>query len=117
MNKINYLNVSVYRFPLGDCTNRGVSSMFDQLAIACPDGPHSFDADVSIPVNFCAIEKRDLGFTKMVDVVPATVDDEGRIVKRPGWWMFGGNIARTSDSRFFETSGVNYALDIHDRRE
>jgi hypothetical protein len=117
MNKINYLDVDVYRFPMGDCSNGGISSRFGELAVACPYGPHSFDADEVLPLNFCVIERRELGFTDHVRIVPATVDERGVIVKRPGWWMFGGNVARTSDSRFYELSGVHYALDIHDRQE
>ena len=116
--KINCLSVSVLRSArYGDCTYGGISSRFDELLIACPDGPRTFDADEIMPLNFCMVERRDLGFTKIVNVVPATVNERGEIVKRPGWWMCGGNVARTSDSRFYELSGVNYPLDIHDRRE
>ena len=116
--KINCLSVSVLRdgWP-GDCTNGGISSRFRELLVACPDGPQSFDADELIPLNFCAMERRNLGFTEHVRIVPATVNERGEVVKRPGWWMFGGNVARTSDSRFFDLSGTRYPLDIHDRRE
>lgn len=118
MNKINYLTVGVLRDSyLGDCTNRGISSQFNTLALACPDGPSSFDADEILPLNFCMMDFRDLGFTHHVRIVPATVNERGEVVKRPGWWMFGGNVARSDDSRFFEFAGVRYPLDIHDRRE
>lgn len=110
--KINCLPVSVYREKrLGDCTNGGVSSVFDELLVACPDGPRSFDAETVLPLNFCMVQGRDLGFTEHVRIVPAMVDPRG------GWWSFGGNVARTSDSRFFELTGIHYPLDIHDRRE
>lgn len=115
--KINCLSVEVLRDRFGDCTNGGISSRFNELLVACPDGPQSFDADKLLPLNFCVMEFRHLGFTDHVRIVPATVNERGEIVKRPGWWMFGGNVARTSDSRFFELSGVHYALDIHDRQE
>lgn len=118
MNKINYLTVDVLRSErLGDCTNGGISSHFRTLAVACPDGSQSFDADKVLPLNFCVMEFRNLGFIDHMRIVPATVNERGQIEKRPGWWMFGGNVARTSDSRFFELSGVRYPLDIHDRRE
>ncbi|MBR3740611.1 MAG: hypothetical protein IKN04_09160 [Clostridia bacterium] len=120
--KIRVIPVSVYRFPLGDCTNNGVSKFFDKLLIACPDGPDSFDSDVCTPVNFCMIERRRLHHvfnpssdSEYLTVVPAAVNDQGQTVKRPGWWMNGGNIAATSDSRFRNMS--DYPLCIHDRRE
>ena len=120
--RIRVLPVSVYRFPLGDCTNNGISKFFDKLLIACPDGSDSFDSDVCTPVNFCMIERRRLHhvFSPSDDsvyltVVPAAVNDQGQIVKRPGWWMNGGNIAATSDSRFRNMSA--YPLCIHDRQE
>ena len=116
--KINCLTVKVLRDSItGDCTNHGVSSRFNELLIACPDGPQSFDADELLPLNFCMMDFRSLGFADHVRIVPATVNERGEVVQRPGWWMFGGNVARASDSRFFELSGVRYPLDIHDRRE
>lgn len=115
--KINYLNVDVYRHPEFDCTNNGISSRFTTLALACPDGPWSFDADKETPLNFCMIERRNLGFASHVAIYPAAVGNDGKIVKRPGWWMFGGNIAHASDSRFSDMSGHYYPLCIHDRRE
>lgn len=115
--KINTLSVNVYRFPYGDCTNDGISGRFSDLALACPSGPDSFDSDVSVPLNFCMVERREIGRMIYLDIVPATIDENGRIVKRPGWWMYGGNIAETSDSRFHELTGISYPLKIHDRRE
>ena len=119
---IHTLSVEVFRFPLGDCTNRGVSSRFKSLAIACPDGPDVFDADVAIPLNFCMVERRRIsniygrGEYVYMDVVPATVDERGQIIPRPGWWMNGGNIVDTCDSRF-RSMTAGYPLRIHDRQE
>lgn len=115
---INYLEIDVYRTARrGDCTNRGISSRFDTLLVACPDGPWSFDPEVSIPLNFCAVEiRRTWGGNTYTDIVPATVED-GQVVKRPGWWMYGGNIASCTDSRFHELTGIDYPIQIHDRRE
>ena len=42
-------------------------------------------------------------------------DDGDKIKARPGWWMYGGNIACTSDSRFYQAT--QYPVKIHDRRE
>ena len=119
---IHTLDVEVYRFPLGDCTNNGVSSRFRTLAIACPDGNNVFDSDIAIPVNFCMIERRRIKNIygreeyEYMDIVPATVNELGQIVKRPGWWMYGGNIAETSDSRF-RVMTAGYPVRIHDRQE
>lgn len=33
------------------------------------------------------------------------------------WWMMGGNYAATSDSRFSELCGGNFAVRVHDRHE
>lgn len=115
--KINCLPIDVYRFRLGDCTNSGISSMFPELLVYCPDGNISFDSDYSIPVNFCMVEKRSLFGGIHMTIVPATVNESGQIVKRPGWWMYGGNIADASDSRFTALKGHYYPLKIHDRRE
>jgi len=117
--KIHCLSVEVYRSHFGDCTNGGVSSRFNELLIACPDGNETFDSDIETPLNFCMIERRRFSFSPVecLSVVPACVDASGQIVKRPGWWMNGGNIANTSDSRFSRMNGHYYPLNIHDRQE
>lgn len=118
--KINCLPVYVYRNSLGDCTNRGISSRFDTLLLACADGHVSFDSDTETPLNFCAIFSRrrpTFDRPEHLYIAPAMVDENGRITQRPGWWMNGGNIASTSDSRFSELTGHGYPLNIHDRQE
>ena len=118
--KIHCLDVDVYRNDtFGDCTNGGVSSRFNRLLVACPNGPITFDGEKEVPLNFCIIEKRNLfgGTLPDVRIIPATVDESGQIVKRPGWWMYGGNIAACADSRFSEMNGHYYPLKIHDRQE
>lgn len=110
---IHTLSVSVYKVPSGDCTNNGISNRFSDLLVACPGGPHSFDPSVEVPLNFCMISWR-MG---RAYIVPACVTETGRVVARPGWFMYGGNLAESSDSRFHELSGVNYPLHIHDRKE
>jgi hypothetical protein len=112
--KISALAVSVYRHPLGDCTNNGISNRFRELLVYCPSGPRSFFSEHELPLNFCAIVHGCNGYRYLV---PAMVDEDGAIVPRPGWFMYGGNIADTSDSRFNELTGVNYPLHIHDRKE
>ena len=118
--KIRALNVSVYKFPHGDCTNRGVSSKYDSLLVACPDGPYEIDTELGIPENFCFVRCRNLfGDEKVFSIVPADVTDDGEICERGGkWYMMGGNYAATSDSRFSKmVDGMYGAVPIHDRVE
>ena len=115
---IRCLTLYVYRSNvLGDCTNKGVSNRFNRLLVACPFGPDSFDADKGIPLNFCMVERKRVVGMETMHIVPATVDANGEVVKRPGWWMNGGNIAGGADSRFTQLTGHHYPLKIHDRRE
>ena len=120
--KIRTLEVDVYRYPFGDCTNKGVSGRFRTLEIACDDGNNVFDSDIAIPINFCMIKCRKIHniFSheewEYLDIVPATVNEYGEVVERSGRWMYGGNVAESSDSRFrWMTAG--YPLRIRDRRE
>ena len=116
--KVNCLPVDVYRSPLGDCTNHGISSRFKELLVFCPSGHMSFNSDTETPLNFCAIfRKETFSGPDYLYIAPAMVDENGRFVRRPDWWMNGGNIASTSDSRLREMTGHNYPLHIHDRRE
>lgn len=112
-NSIHALAVSVYRSPFGDCTNNGISNRFSELLVACPDGPRHFDPSTEIPLNFCMVSY----VRGYAHIVPACVSEDGRVVPRPGWFMYGGNIADASDSRFRDMTGAGYPLHIHDRRE
>ncbi len=111
--QIQCLPVDVYRFPIGDCTNDGISARFDELLVACPSGPRRFFSEHELPLNFCMVEQ----IYGVAHIVPAVVTESGKIVPRPGWWMAGGNIADTCDSRWHELTGVQYPLHIHDRKE
>ena len=112
--KVNCLPVYVYKNNvLGDCTNNGISSRFNTLLVYCPEGHRTFDSDKEIPLNFCVLRER-AGY---IHIVPAMITETGKVAARPGWWMNGGNIAATSDSRLSEMTGHNYPLNIHDRRE
>jgi hypothetical protein len=115
---IHCIPVTVYRNPKWDSTNGGISGRFIELLVACPDGHRSFDSDVETPMNFCLVNKRRLFGADVYDVRPAAVDESGAVVPRGSWFMFGGNFAHTSDSRFSDLfPGVYGALAIHDRVE
>ena len=111
------LNVSVYKFPLGDCTLDGISSKAKDLCLVNVDGPCSPDrvtpAAMLVPGNGRGLVK----------IVPAILDDKKRYSPDPRWVMMGGNYASTSDSRFHAavsriTGSASYgAVPIHDRIE
>ena len=101
--KIKCLSVDVYKFPLGDCTNGGVSGKFSTLLIPCEDGNVVVDSE-NLPENFCVVEKR-------ISIVPYALKKSGK------WTMMGGNFAFTSDSRFKECTESWQPLPIYDRVE
>jgi hypothetical protein len=112
------LNVSVYKFPLGDCTLKGISGGDTRdLCLVNVDGPTSPREGVPAAM----LVKGNM--PGMVKIVPALLDDKQRYSPDPRWCMMGGNYAATSDSRFHEavrkiTGGESYgAVPIHDRIE
>lgn len=115
--KIKCLRIDVYRHGKWDATNGGISSRFSELLMACPDGPDGFDTADGIPENFCMADHRHIFDEDHVRIVPATVDESGNVKPRAGWWMFGGNLAYASDSRFREETRTFYPICIHDRQE
>jgi hypothetical protein len=105
---MNGLIIEVYRDAHGyDTTNNGISSKYDSLTLIGPGISGPFAPTPERPAvrmvvkNFAGDEYRSL--------VPC--DDDGNLL--PGWYMFGGNYAKTSDSRF----PFKYPLPIHDRLE
>jgi hypothetical protein len=110
------LLVSVYQFPLGDCTNKGISSGVRDLCLVNVDGP--FNPSSTAPAAFL-VKGNGQGLVK---IVPAAKNDE-KWQPATGWWMMGGNFGATSDSRFHQaveaiTGSRSYgAVPIHDRME
>lgn len=100
------LTAEVYRNPLGDCTNDGISSYQRELyVLAAQKGP--FEPE---DIRQCVyIEKREVMGKEYVDCKPA--------YRRKRWYMMGGNFLYTSDSRFKEITGISYPIAIHDRYE
>ena len=115
--KINVLAVHVFRNPMGDCTNGGISSRYRELLLPCSSGPRTVDTD-DLPENFCYVRYREIGDREIYDIRPADVVD-GELVDRGGkWYSMGGNFAYASDSRFADMVGGMYgAVAIHDRVE
>lgn len=97
------ININVYRTDrLGDCTNGGISSKYDELLLVCEDGYIDIDEN-NIPENLVVIAE---GFRGHKHIRP---------YKEPEHlgWMSGGNIGYSSDARF----NSEYPLKIHDRQE
>ena len=115
--KIKAISANVYRFPLGDCTNGGISSRFDKVLLPCEDGYIDVDTD-NLPENFCYVRMRVLFGNRVYDIRPADIKD-GELVNRDGkWYSMGGNFAYSSDARFHRMVGDMYgAIAIHDRVE
>lgn len=91
MKNLTGLSVSVYLFPLGDATNRGLSSGKKSLNLVGPAvkrGP----IEIEDGEDYLVCEYRER-FDDYI-AVPKSLRDAGK------WPMFGGNFAYTSDSRF-----------------
>lgn len=112
------LLVSVYRSSLSDCTNGGISSKATNLCVVNMEGP--FEPDDRYPA---AILTRNGASGPCIK--PAVKNEDDEWIAAPGWWMNGGNIAATSDSRFGEAirrmfngcENMHGGIYIHDRKE
>lgn len=107
--------VSVYRADRGDCTNGGMSAFATKLCLVNVDGP--FEPSYDIPAAILTTNNVGNPVIK-----PARQDVGCPWTVQPGWFMFGGNYAATSDSRFSEavsklSPDFYGALPIHDRQE
>jgi hypothetical protein len=102
------LTVDIYRNPLGDCTNGGISSKVKKLCVINVDGPCEPSEDCPAVV----LKNHVPGCLRLV---PPDHDKK--------WYQFGGNYGATSDSRFTEACekllGRRFygAVAIHDRTE
>lgn len=118
--KIKALPIDVYRHGNTDCTNHGISSKYNELLVACPDGFINIDPS-NVPENFVMVELRHyFGNETIPTIYPAEINENGEVVKRGGkWYMMGGNYGATSDSRFNTLVGRGFygAVAIHDRYE
>lgn len=104
------IKVEVFKNPLGDCTNNGVSSKYKELLILCEDG--YVDVDLNNPPENLAkiVEWKPFGDKAYKHIEPYKEHDSNKV-----GWMSGGNIGYSGDSRFRRIS--EYPLVIHDRQE
>jgi hypothetical protein len=111
------LIVEVFKNPLGDCTNNGITKGATALTIVNVDGP--FEPRADRPAAMLVIGN----MPGHVRIVPAALDSEGLYRQATGWAMMGGNYAATSDSRWVQAierltrhPGMT-AVPVHDRYE
>lgn len=104
------LPISVFRTQrISDCTNGGISSMYDTLLLICDEGFMKIDED-NPPKTLVKIVTKNIGGKEYKHIEPVAKVNDGCV-----GWMAGGNIAYSSDSRFSRMS--EYPLSIHDRQE
>lgn len=116
-NKVQALMVWVYRDGMGDCTNGGISSKYEKLFLIGDgvEGPFTVDMD-NPPENVVVLVKRRIfGREEYLHVEPLDGCNANKMLGGQGgkWYMDGGNIAYSCDSRFPN----RYPLKIHDRYE
>ena len=104
MAKVRALGIEVFRGHYGDCSLDGVSSKYNELMLVHPEGPNEVDED---DPRLVKIITRHLFGRDYMHIEPYRNEDK--------WFMDGGNIGYTCDSRFREIS--DYPLMIHDRDE
>lgn len=95
--------VHVFRSDLGDCTNKGISSRFNQFVLLLPEGG-PFEPSENMPA------------LKLIDKSPYFYVIEAEVeVSDRGFsgQMMGGNFVYSSDSRFPN----RFPIPVHDRKE
>lgn len=93
-----------------DCTNNGISSVYDNLYLVCPSGPREVDED---DPRLIKAVRRQFGSRVVWHAEPYHGVPEGHV-----GWMAGGNFVHSCDSRFSEMFGDFYgAVSLHDRKE
>lgn len=112
MYKVKGLSINVYRAAgWDDCSLNGVSARYDRLILIGDgiEGPVTVDMD-NPPENVVTLVKRRLfGSEPYFHLEPL----DGCHAGGNKWYMAGGNLGYTSDSRF----PSRYPLSIHDRHE
>lgn len=108
-NCIRCVRAEIFRWKLGDCSNGGISSRFDDVLIPCKNGPVDVDLD-NPPENLVKVVRRKLFGREYVHLEP--YNDKGK------WWMAGGTYVHSCDARFGEIiNNGGYPVGLHDRTE
>lgn len=101
------LPVQVYKNPLGDCTNNGISKGKDRLYLVDVEAKMS-----NFPFGICDIQEC-LCVKKMSTGYTYTTP----YFEKDFHHMMGGNFVYSSDIRYREATGCIYPIAIHDRVE
>lgn len=119
-------HVTIYRPPGHDCTAGGISSQASHLTVMNVPFAHGVDwpPDDDAPAAWLFDSSRGIGRPNYV-LVPAVQADDGTwgpVDTLKNWYMHGGNVAGSGDSRwaaFLRPLGFiyPYMVAIHDRHE
>lgn len=103
---MRYITVEIYKCNGSASPLNSISSRFDRVALACPNGP---------------LEESDIAGIPLIKLVRRQVAGRAYVHAEPEGntrhAMYGGCILDASDSRFHETTGVMYPIKLHDRFE
>lgn len=103
---VRVISAKIFRSSLGDCSNGGLSSIYDEACIPCPDGWKEVPED---DPRLVTIRE---GYRGTYHATPTN----GKRKDATGW-MFGGCFIYSSDSRFHDKIPFYGALALHDRQE
>lgn len=104
----------VYRWSLGDCTNKGITGgtpSVDSVVLIGAGLPELCEPAAYRPALYVNMRQ---GTDFPPIAVPEPPDAKGHTKT---WWMHGGNFVYSSDSRFQQVLGVYGPIAVHDRRE
>lgn len=119
INQLNHIimkahRVYILRNTLGDCTNNGVTSRYDDIYLfngGTAEEVYEYAENHNIPTEICF----------KVEVVwkgqPNEYHRAVPVFRNGKHWMAGGNFAYSCDSRYNEIAGIRYPISVHDRTE
>ena len=106
MQKLSGLSVSVYLFPLGECTNKGLSAG-KQTLVLHGHGIERGPVDIEDEDYLVSVYRE--RFDDIIAVPKSLLDSDKH-------YMFGGNFAYTSDSRFPSKAPIKIFDRVENRR-
>ena len=123
MKRHTAIAANIYKPKYGDASNDGISSKFDEILVACPqgvNGPCEYDPD-DPPENLMRFETDTLGGRTQLRLVPVRRPDPPKVIGP----MFGGTYAATFGSCWHrcidlltnDCPVLITAVPIHDRYE
>ncbi len=106
---VGFVRVNVFRSRLGDSSNGGLSSRYDEMLLVAEGEQPPLGN--TLPVLW--VVRRWAGTAnEYVHAEPEHRPGEKRV-----GWMAGGTHVYSSDSRYRQVTGVSYPIQLHDRSE